>query len=286
MGKRFSEPARNPLKGGRIRQPKVFLIASDEAFLDRFLSECRDTPKEFERFTSVTQLMDNLAVAIVAEREGARVDVPALRLCRLNHPEILFFLVLEEVDQRTSQRLQSLGVQNILLPPFDRVSLTREIETAVPNIPQFKRHPDLLRRGEMRLDFLIPSDLSYVLGLNYLISMLLKEFAFPLPDSRINIPLACDEAVTNAIVHGNRQDPNKKVNIQIYISHSRFRMRIRDEGEGFDVDALADPTAEENLLRTSGRGIFLMRNIMDSVVFKEGGRVVELEKRNPNAEPR
>jgi serine/threonine-protein kinase RsbW len=176
--------------------------------------------------------------------------------------------------------LRSVGVHGVLLPPFEEVSIAREVATVVPNVPQFTRHPDLMRRGQARFDFLIPSDLSYVLGLNYEISLLLKEFGFSQQDTRVNIPLACDEAVTNAIVHGNESQPEKKVNIQIYVSHSRFRIRVRDQGNGFDVAGVADPREGDNVHRASGRGIYLMRNIMDRVEFKENGRVIELEKLN------
>jgi serine/threonine-protein kinase RsbW len=188
--------------------------------------------------------------------------------------------VLEGCDQQTSLRLHSIGVQAILLPPFNRINLSREIASALPNVPNFKRHPDLMRRSTVRMDFLIPSDLAYVIGVNYQISAMLKEFGFPPQDTRVNIPLACDEAITNAIIHGNRSNPDKKVNIQVYVSPNRFRMRVRDEGDGFDLASVDDPTRGEALLRPSGRGVYLMRNIMDSVEYKEGGRVVELEKKN------
>jgi serine/threonine-protein kinase RsbW len=141
-----------------------------------------------------------------------------------------------------------------------------------------------MRRSSVRMDFVIPSDLTYVIGINYHISNLLKEFGFPPQDTRVNIPLACDEAITNAIVHGNNSHPDKKVSIQIYVSPNRFRMRVRDEGDGFDLAKVADPTRGDALLRSSGRGVYLMRNIMDAVEFRESGRVIELEKRNENAD--
>jgi len=81
-------------------------------------------------------------------------------------------------------------------------------------------------------------------------------------------------------VHGNDSDPTRLVNIQIYISSNRFRMRVRDEGKGFKLEDVSNPTQGEALMRASGRGVYLMRNIMDSVEFKDGGRVVELEKKN------
>jgi serine/threonine-protein kinase RsbW len=275
------------------RSPAVYIVSGDHDFLRCVLEDCTDIPADYQAFPSINKLSEflstvpklNLAVVLIIEKTGETIDTPALREFKLDYPQIFFIALLGSCEQRNHLRLQSLGVQNILLPPFSDISITKEISTALPNVPQFKKHPDLLKRGQMRINFLLPSDLSYVLGLNYFISLLLKEFYFPVADSRINIPLACDEAVTNAILHGNRSDPEKKVNIQIYISHSRFRIRVMDQGEGFDLRQVENPTEGEALLRPSGRGIYLMKSIMDTVSYKEGGRVVELEKLNPEAAP-
>jgi serine/threonine-protein kinase RsbW len=297
MGKSYSDQtvssSQAPAAGAR--DPQVFVVASDADYLESVLSQCRDVPDSHAAFCGLFPLMEalakadkiNLVFAIVVERTANSVDTLALRQCKLDFPQVNFILLVEECEQRCLVRFQSLGVQSVLLPPFSEVSLKREIATALPNIPQFKRHPDLSHRGSVRLDFLIPSDLSYVLGVNHLVSMLLKEFSFPAPEYRINIPLACDEAITNAIIHGNGSDPEKKVSIQIYISSSRIKVRIKDQGEGFDVASVADPTEGTNILRPSGRGVYLMRSIMGSVEYKEGGRVLELEKANasPNGRP-
>jgi serine/threonine-protein kinase RsbW len=279
--------ASTPVRGGKA----VFIVATDPAFLDRVLSECEDAPQGAARFSNLEALsraltqFERIALAFVllVEHRGADLDIPALRHLRLDFPQLVIMALLEGCDQQTSLRLHSIGVQAILLPPFNRINLTREIASALPNVPNFKRHPDLMRRSTVRMDFLIPSDLSYVIGVNYQISNLLKEFGFPPQDTRVNIPLACDEAITNAIIHGNRSNPEKKVNIQVYVSPNRFRIRVRDEGDGFELARVDDPTRGEALLRPSGRGVYLMRNIMDSVEYKEGGRVVELEKKNGGA---
>lgn len=295
MAKKYSETkpsSRELSEQAGIKRPKIYVISSDRDFLNRVFADCSDVPPDYQFFPTIVDLMDELAqvqkfavaFVLIVERTGDTVDAPSLRACKLQYPQLFFLVLLEECEQRTLLRLQSLGVQNILLPPFDSVNLSNEIATSLPNVPQFKRHPELMKRGQLRLDFLLPSDLSYVLGMNYFISMLLKEFAFPVGDSRINIPLACDEAITNAIMHGNRGDQEKKVGVQIYISYSRFKVRVRDQGDGFDTSTVKDPTDEENLLRASGRGVYLMKSIMDSVEFKEEGRVVELEKRNSNAQ--
>ena len=266
----------------------VFVVASEPDYVEKVFALCADAPATAARYASLDDMLRalaqferlHLAFTVLVYRRGSDLDIPALRRVRLEYPQLVIIAVLGECDQQSALRLQSIGVHGILLPPFERISLGREIATAVPNVPNFKRHPDLMRRASVRLDFLIPSDLAYVLGINYHISNLLKEFGYPPQDTRVNIPLACDEAITNAIVHGNNSDPHKKVNIQIYVSPNRFRIRVRDEGAGFKLEEVSNPTQGEALLRASGRGVYLMRNIMDAVEFKEGGRVVELEKRN------
>src|SRR4051812_49190709 len=82
-------------------------------------------------------------------------------------------------------------------------------------------------------------------------------------DDLMKIGMAVRESMVNAVVHGNRYNSHKKV--QLWVTHSaeRFTIRIADEGEGFDFEALPDPLAPENLMRTSGRGIFLIRSFMD-----------------------
>jgi serine/threonine-protein kinase RsbW len=76
------------------------------------------------------------------------------------------------------------------------------------------------------------------------------------------------EAVVNAVVHGNRYNENKKVRFSCVKNSERLTVRVADEGEGFDPAQLPDPLAPENLLRSSGRGIFLIRSFMDELEVK------------------
>ncbi len=293
MGRKFSDQGTTSIhaKSHGARGPAVYVVSSDAAYLKAVLSSCLDIPDQYSVCSNISEMMSALAAAdklnvvfaIIVEKNVDAVDTLSLRTCKLDYPQVNFIIMLEECEQRCYIRFQSLGVQSILLGPYTEVSLRNEIATALPNIPQFKRHPDLPYRGSVRFDFLVPSDLSYVLGINHLVSTLLKEFSLPAADYRINIPLACDEAITNAMIHGNGSDIEKKVSIQIYISSSRIKLRIKDQGEGFDVDQVANPTDGENLMRSSGRGVYLMKSIMDTVEYKDGGRVLEIEKANTNS---
>jgi serine/threonine-protein kinase RsbW len=101
-------------------------------------------------------------------------------------------------------------------------------------------------------------------------------------DSRYWIGIAVREAVANAIKHGNRQDPDKQVEVQLYVEAGHLVIRVRDQGEGFDPRGVANPLDPENLLKPDGRGIFYMNRFMDAIEYDfgpEGGTVVTLRKR-------
>jgi serine/threonine-protein kinase RsbW len=107
-------------------------------------------------------------------------------------------------------------------------------------------------------------------------------------DALVWMEVAVRESVINAIKHGNRNDPQKQVFVEFITrpdtDPDEMVVTIRDEGEGFDPDDLPDPLAPENLLKSSGRGIFFMRSFMDDVRIeraKEGGMQVRLTKKLP-----
>jgi serine/threonine-protein kinase RsbW len=91
--------------------------------------------------------------------------------------------------------------------------------------------------------------------------------------------MAMEEAIMNAIHHGNQCDDDKDVHVLIEISAKYFYSRITDQGDGFDPNELPDPTDEENLEKSSGRGVMLMRSFVDEVVYNESGNSVELKKK-------
>jgi len=92
------------------------------------------------------------------------------------------------------------------------------------------------------------------------------------------VRLALEEAVVNAIRHGNKLDPEKKIFVSYLVEDARLTVSVEDEGPGFDLDSVPDPTAEENLEADHGRGILLMRVYMDEVVYNERGNRVTLTK--------
>jgi serine/threonine-protein kinase RsbW len=93
-----------------------------------------------------------------------------------------------------------------------------------------------------------------------------------------SIRLALEEALVNAIKHGNRGDRSKKVHISYRVQPERFDIAITDEGPGFDPGEVPDPTAIENLERPCGRGLMLMRHYMSEVSYSNSGNSVAMTK--------
>lgn len=92
-----------------------------------------------------------------------------------------------------------------------------------------------------------------------------------------NVMVAVTEAVNNGIIHGNKEDVSKKVFIEFEMRNQYcLCVRVKDEGEGFDPNSLADPTSPENLINIGGRGVFLMQHLSDEINYLDDGRVVEM----------
>ncbi len=98
-------------------------------------------------------------------------------------------------------------------------------------------------------------------------------------DGRADLEIALREAVANAIIHGNRNRRNKRVLLRCYgVPDGALLIAVRDEGEGFDPEGVPDPRSAERVFLHHGRGIFLMRELMDHVAHRKGGREVVLFK--------
>jgi len=90
------------------------------------------------------------------------------------------------------------------------------------------------------------------------------------------ILIATIEAVNNAIVHGNKLNPIKKVFIEVLYNKPNLHISITDQGNGFDFSNVPDPTTPENIENISGRGVFLMKKLADNLIFNDTGTQVEL----------
>ena len=121
----------------------------------------------------------------------------------------------------------------------------------------------------------LPSKLDSITQLESLVEEIADRYQIS-EDTFANMMTCLNEVVTNAIIHGNRSDAEKKVIINAEIDGRRSIWTITDEGDGFDYINLADPTAPENLENLAGRGVFIVKHLADQCVFNAKGNEVEL----------
>jgi len=126
-------------------------------------------------------------------------------------------------------------------------------------------------------EIVIPSDLTEARRVQAEVEAALHGAAFHEHDV-FAIKLALEEALVNAIKHGNQLDHTKTVRIVYHVGPDRFEVLVTDEGSGFDPDDVPDPTAPENLERPCGRGLLLMRHYMTEVAHHDRGRAVRMFK--------
>jgi serine/threonine-protein kinase RsbW len=148
----------------------------------------------------------------------------------------------------------------------------------MPAIADEERPGDEVRVVEVD----IPSDVRLIERVVELVRRECQELDYAQRQIMLNVPVALTEALSNAILRGNHDDPAKHVHVRAEVDHVRLVVEVADEGEGFDLDAsLIDPTTPGNVDREDGRGLFLMRKLMDRVERIEAahGSVVRMTLR-------
>ena len=127
----------------------------------------------------------------------------------------------------------------------------------------------------------LPNDLS---SIEEVVDFVMRECSSCGEDQRrlrLNLRVGLAEALANAMLYGNGRDPSKRVRVEVAIKKSAITARVTDEGAGFDPLSIPDPTCPQNLPKTYGRGIFLMRKLLDEVRFNDRGNSVTLVLRLP-----
>ena len=135
----------------------------------------------------------------------------------------------------------------------------------------------------LRLELDVPSEVRFIERIVAMVQRECVSFAFPARHCALNVPVALSEALSNAILRGNRNRPGAQLWVRACIDERELVLEVEDEGEGFDLDACVnDPADPRNLEREDGRGLFLMRALMDRVEqFRGRGNVVRLTLRRP-----
>lgn len=134
-----------------------------------------------------------------------------------------------------------------------------------------------MTKCETAVDVTIPSDFGEGHRIQDEIIAALESHGYGERDI-FSVRLALEEAIVNAIKHGNQMDPGKRVHVRYRVTPEHFHVRIEDEGPGFCPNDLPDPTAPENMEKLCGRGVMLIRGFMTSVEYHGCGNVVTMTK--------
>ena len=246
------------------QRARVHVLEHAEAFVERAADE-------------------TLPRCVIAIDDAARLDAAWWRAVRARSPQAQLLVACRRCDDETWRRWLLLGCVNVVRPPFSGIDLEAEFASEPSLSHLFRRDPELAAYGKTMFRYSIPSDPQFIPGIVHIVSLLALEFGFPPMDWATNVPLAVDEAISNAIKHGNRRDPRKRVEIEGQIDSQQLRIKVRDQGEGFERDPNHDPVDPANLLAPSGRGLFLIESVMDEVRYSQEGRCIEMVKRTGRA---
>ncbi|MGQ9631136.1 MAG: response regulator [bacterium] len=166
------------------------------------------------------------------------------------------------------------GAYNFITKPLEIKEIRKVVAKGVKSNIAIVGSQRVIPFGSVELSFKFPSDPTLVGGVIYHIINNVEAFGYEVS----NIRLSLDEAITNAIEHGNKLDPQKTVGVRCGIDGERFWARVEDEGDGFRWREIPDPRSMEALFEKRGRGIFLMRYYMDEINFNDKGNVVTMIK--------
>lgn len=131
-------------------------------------------------------------------------------------------------------------------------------------------------RPSCRFALELPSDVRVIEAVVAYLVDRCRAYEFEGSRLELNLRVSMTEVLANAVLYGNRRDPRKRVRVEVHLELARVMLRVSDEGPGFDPRRVPDPTLPENLGRPGGRGIFLIRNLMDEVQFNDRGNAVRL----------
>jgi len=129
-----------------------------------------------------------------------------------------------------------------------------------------------------QFDVWIPNDTAEARDVQERIIGLMEQHAWPMRDC-FGVRLSLEEALVNAIKHGNRMDPDKKVYIACELTEDEVRVVIEDQGDGFKIEEVPDPTEDNNLEKPGGRGIMLIRSFMTGVGYNDKGNRLTMSRK-------
>src|SRR5262245_32314919 len=164
---------------------------------------------------------------IIAIDDAAKLDPAWWRNVQQRAPQTRLMIAARTCDDETWRRWLLLGAVAVVRPPFTKLDLDAVFagEPAVSHL--FRRQLEVAAHGKAMFRYTVPSDPQYIPGIVHVVALLAMEFGWNVADWATNLPLALDEALSNAIKHGNRRDPKKRVEVEGQVDAAVVRIKVR-----------------------------------------------------------
>lgn len=263
-------------------QHTLALLYKDRRAGSELQSKLEEQNYDVKLFRSVGRMVawlekNPVQVALI-DLEDAYHSPKYVARVREKYPMLPILAIANGTDTECLKSAITSGANHFILDPSDRSSLLGTLERLISFRLEYIRYTQVVPFIRTRIETSLPSDLKLLGGIVfYLTEEMFKHGIISL--SQVNVKVALIEALTNAMEHGNKLDVHKMVHVQAEFDHEKAVIHIVDEGKGFDVEKLRDPTQEENLYRPRGRGVYMMRQFMDEVEYLPPGNQVKLIKR-------
>jgi len=228
----------------------------------------------------LNEKIDIIIIDIQCSRENEKNS--GFQLIKLRNDSYIFIPVIAIIDEFNSEQITRLfgsGVSAFFVRPFDIDGMETEICKIRSLRADYEKKMTLAANSELSYNIQIQSNLDLIGSVCHNSIEILGALRPDLKQHFNAIILTINEALQNAIVHGNKNNPEKKINFQFFLDKEKLAFVITDEGDGFEPETVPDPTDPEFLLKESGRGIFLMKTHMDEVNFYLSGKRIEIIKR-------
>ena len=264
--------------------PRILVVDDDPAI--RSLLEDVLALKKYDVLTAddgstaIDVLQESKVDLVITDLQMSGIDgMKLLEHIRNEFPEVLVIIITAYGTIDTTVSALKKGAYNFISKPIQIHEFLDMIEKVVEKINDIKYNYLVHHYCDSKLNFVFPAKKEFIGGVSKHIQRALDNMGYERNmQSRMVIPFAVEEAISNAIVHGCKENEVKKVSVKCHISNEKVTISVEDEGDGFNVKSIPDPMNIDQIDNKAGRGLLLLRCYMDDVSFNESGSCVTMVK--------
>ena len=265
---------------------KLAIISKNKKLIKNILNYLQNTSDIdvhiIENELSEKEFLKNKFDIVIFDKRINPIWTKAFEKVKFANLNTIFILIVDKYSINELKEGFKNGIYEILEKDINSESFYSSLGKATNHAQLLKSTEKIHQFCTHIIKFTLPTDINLVNETVLQILKTAKLIGFITDQNQeSNLRLIYTEAIVNAMVHGNKSDNNKKVKIEAYITSREIKVSVEDEGKGYNFNALKNPLNEENILNSSGRGIYLIKNIADEVFWENSGRkIVMINKKH------